>query len=234
MPRPAQIKRRLKLRHLEILAAVVESGTMGKAAQQLAISQPVVSKAIADLEQMLGVRLLDRGKHGAEPTLYGSALLKRSVAIFDEINRGVNEIDFLADPTAGELRIGCTETLTAGLVSAVVEKLSRRHPKLIFHLELADVATLRDHFLRERKCEFIISRALPPATEPDLDMEALFHEQFIVVVGPGSKWLRRRKIALADLVDEPWILSPFEIVPGTPVFEAFRTIGLDRKSTRLN
>jgi len=125
MPRPAQIKRRLKLRQLEILSAVAESGTMGKAAQRLAVSQPVVSKAIADLEQMLGVQLLDRGQRGAEPTLYGRALLRRSLAIFDEINQGVSEIDFLADPTAGELHIGCTETITAGLVAAAIERLSQ-------------------------------------------------------------------------------------------------------------
>jgi DNA-binding transcriptional LysR family regulator len=55
-----QIGRRLKLRDLRILMAVVDCGTMGKAAERLAISQPVVSKAIADMEHALGVRLLDR------------------------------------------------------------------------------------------------------------------------------------------------------------------------------
>jgi len=226
MPRPAQAKRRLKLRQLEILSAVAESGTMGKAAQRLAVSQPVVSKAIADLERTLGVQLLDRGQRGAEPTLYGRALLRRSLAIFDEINQSVNEIDFLADPTAGELHIGCTETITAGLVAAAIERLSRRHPKLVFHMELADVATLRQHFLRERKCELIIGRMVSAAAEPDMETEALFNERPMVVVGPGNKWLGRRKIALAQLVDEPWILSSSESLPGAPLFEAYRAIKL--------
>ena len=61
-----QVSRRLKLRHLHVLRAVVEHGSMMKAAEQLAVSQPVVSKAIADLEQTLGVRLLERGKRGAD------------------------------------------------------------------------------------------------------------------------------------------------------------------------
>src|SRR3954468_15194910 len=83
-----RIGRRLKLRDLRILMAVVESGTMGKGAKHLAISQPVVSKAIADMEHALGVRLLDRSQQGVEPTPYGRALIKRGIAIFDEMRQG--------------------------------------------------------------------------------------------------------------------------------------------------
>src|SRR5947209_8996918 len=115
--------RRIKLRQLEVLAAVVESGTMGKAADRLAITQPVISKAIADLEHTLGVRLLDRGPHGAEPTLYGNALLKRSVTIFDELRQSVGEIRFLSDPTAGELRIGCGDSMLSGLLPIIINGL---------------------------------------------------------------------------------------------------------------
>jgi DNA-binding transcriptional LysR family regulator len=81
MQRTEQISRRLKLRQLNVLLAVAQWGSMAKAADHLAISQPVVSKAIAELEHVVGVRLLDRGPYGVEPTLYGRALLKRSIAI---------------------------------------------------------------------------------------------------------------------------------------------------------
>src|ERR1041385_3886409 len=83
-----QISRRIKLRHLNVLLAVIEQGSMVKAAERLAITQPVVSKAIADLESLLGVQLVDRGPQGIEPTLYGRALLKRSVSIFDDLKTG--------------------------------------------------------------------------------------------------------------------------------------------------
>src|SRR5215467_6631281 len=117
MHRAEQISRRLKLRHLNVLLSVVEKGSMAKAAKQLAISQPVVSKAIAELEQMLGVRLLDRdrGLQSVEPTVYGNALIKRSAAIFDDLRTSVSELEFLADGTAGEIRIGTTESISAGL-----------------------------------------------------------------------------------------------------------------------
>ena len=89
-----RIGRRLKLRELHILLAVAERGSMAKAAHDLAISQPVVSKTIADLEHTLGVRLLDRSRQGIEPTPYGRALLRRSFAAFDELREGARRSNF--------------------------------------------------------------------------------------------------------------------------------------------
>src|SRR5437660_5964432 len=103
--------RRLKLADLRLLHAVVQWGGMAKAAAHLNISQPAVSKAIAALEHTLGVRLLERHSQGVEPTVYGRALLKGGIAVFDELKQSLKQIEFLADPTAGELRIGCTEPL---------------------------------------------------------------------------------------------------------------------------
>src|SRR2546425_12076877 len=105
-----RIGRRLRLRDLHILSTVVQWGSMAKAASHLAMSQPAVSEAIASLEAALGVRLLDRTPHGVEPTLYASALLRRGLVVFDELRQGVKEIEFLADPTVGEVRIGCIES----------------------------------------------------------------------------------------------------------------------------
>src|SRR4051812_8924400 len=112
-----RVGRRLKLRDLHILLAVARSGSMGKAAADLAMSQPSISKAIADVEDAVGLRLFDRGPHGVEATIYGRALLKCGNAVFDELRQGVKELEFLTDPTIGELRIGCTETMAAGFVS---------------------------------------------------------------------------------------------------------------------
>jgi DNA-binding transcriptional LysR family regulator len=105
---------------------VVEESSMAKAAERLAISRPVISRTIADLEHMLGVTLLDRTARGIEPTLFGKALLRRGTAVFDELRQSVEEVAFLTDPQAGELRIACTEVWAAGLVPAAIERLSRR------------------------------------------------------------------------------------------------------------
>src|SRR5215510_1557097 len=220
-----RIGRRLKPRDLHIFMAVAEERNMAKAADRLAISRPVVSRTIADLEHTLSVPLFDRSPQGVELTLYGRALSKRSVAIFDELHQSVKEIEFLADPTTGELRVASNETVTAGLVSAVIDRLSRRHPQLVFQLEVGTSQTLQNYFLRERKCEVVVARPSTATPEPDIDMEPLYYEQLFVVAGPRNKWVGRRRIALGDLVDEPWILSTTETVPEAPVTKAFRAIG---------
>jgi len=114
---PAErIERRISLHDLRVLVAVVETGSMGRAARRLATSQPAVSRAIADLEHALGVRLLDRGRQGVEPTSYGRALVARGLAIFDELAQGIGDIGFLADPTAGQVRIGASIAVAVGFV----------------------------------------------------------------------------------------------------------------------
>src|SRR4026209_1945531 len=84
-----RVERRVSLRDLRVLVSVIESGSMGKAAKLLATSQPAISRSIADLEHAFGVRLLERSAHGVEPTRYGNALLKRGIAMFDELGQGV-------------------------------------------------------------------------------------------------------------------------------------------------
>src|SRR5882762_690460 len=119
-----RIGRRIKLQDLHVLMTVVQAGSMGKAAQRLNSTQPNISRAIAELEHALGVRLLDRHRQGIEPTEYGRALLDCGVAVFDDLRQGVKNIEFLADPTAGEVRIGSNPLLAATFVSAVVDRLS--------------------------------------------------------------------------------------------------------------
>src|SRR4051812_18060516 len=114
-----RIGRRLKLRDLHILLAVVQCGSMTKAAKHLSVSNPVISKAVADLEQTLAVRLLDRSPQGVEPTIYGRALLDRSLISFDELRQAVKQVEFLADPTAGDLRVGATIALATSFLPAV-------------------------------------------------------------------------------------------------------------------
>src|SRR5215471_19685478 len=106
-----RIGRRISLRDLNIFLIVAEKRSMSRAADQLAISQPVVSKTIADMEYVLGVPLLDRNRRGVEPTVYGQALIKRGFVVFDELRQSVKDIESLLDPTVSEARIGSTQTL---------------------------------------------------------------------------------------------------------------------------
>jgi len=221
-----RIGRRLKLRDVHIFLAVVQRGSMAKAADDLAISQPVVSKAIADLEHTLGVRLLDRSRRGVEPTMYGRAVINHGIAAFDELKQAVEEVQFLADPNVGEVRIGSTEAMTAGLVPVVIDHLSRQFPGLVFNVIQAPTVTLQYRDLRERRVELILGRMVTPVADEDLNVEALFDDPLFVVAGANSKWLRRRRIDPNDLINEPWSLPPYDSFVGSRIVDIFRAIGL--------
>src|SRR5262245_41788509 len=129
-----RIGRRVKLQDMHILLATVQCGSMAKAANHLAISQPVVSRSIASLEHALGVRLLDRSRNGVEPTMYGRALLEHGLAAFNELRLGVKAIEFLSDPATGEVRVGCLSVLGAGLMATVIDRFSRQYPRVLINV----------------------------------------------------------------------------------------------------
>ena len=118
---------RLKLHELQVVLAVAQAGSMAKAAAQLAMSEPAVSRSISDMERTLGVSLFDRSSKGVRPTPYGRALIKRSVAVFDELRQGMREIETIKDPTIGEVHIGATSTIAeVGIVAAVIGQMSQK------------------------------------------------------------------------------------------------------------
>jgi DNA-binding transcriptional LysR family regulator len=226
MDRERRVGRRLKLRHMEILLAVVETGSMAKAGTRLSISQPAISRAIAEMEHTLGVPIFDRGPKGVEPTQYGRALLKRGVAAFDEIAQAVKDIDFLADPSAGELWIGTSPGLAEGLVLGVIDRLSRQYPRVVVHIVAGGLLTQHEA-LRQRRIEFGFAGSTGDASEEDIDAEMLYEEPLVIVAALENPWARRRKIKLAELVNEPWTWPAAGTIFDSLVTEAFRANGID-------
>jgi DNA-binding transcriptional LysR family regulator len=226
-----RIGRRVRLRDLHIFLTVVQFGGMAKAALHLGISQPSVSEAIADLEAALGVRLLDRTRRGIEPTPHGATLLTYGRAAFDELRQGIKEIEFLDDPTVGEVRLACPEIIAAGFLVPTIELLSRRHPKVTLRVMQANTPTLEFPELHERNADLTLARL---AREPSggkltdaLDAEVLFNDRFCVAAGSQSRWARRRKIDLTELVNEPWIMAPYDNPGSQALIDLFRAHGLD-------
>lgn len=222
-----RIGRRIRLRDLHIVLAVAECGSMSKASEHLAISHPVVSKTISDLEHSLGVRLFDRNSQGVELTAYGRALLNCGNAVFDEIRQGLKQIEFLAHPDSGDLRIGCPEVEIAGIIPAVVEQFTKQYPRVRLTVIHANTSMLQFDELRSRNVELIIGRVSAPFMEDDLVLENLFTESLVAVAGRESPWHRRRRLTLAELIDEPWVLPPYNSLRGPMVAGFFRSNKLE-------
>jgi DNA-binding transcriptional LysR family regulator len=221
-----RIGRRIKLRDLHILLAVAECGSMSKASVRLGVSHPVVSKTISDLEHSLGVRLFDRGPQGVELTTYGNALVNSGVIVFDEMRQGLKQIEFLANPNSGDLRIGCPDVDIAGIIPEIVDRFYSQYPSIRLQVIHANTSLMQFGELRGRNVELLIGRVPTVLLEDDLALENLFNESLVAVAGRHSRWSRRRRLELADLIDEAWILPPYDSVRGPLIAEIFRANGL--------
>jgi DNA-binding transcriptional LysR family regulator len=222
-----RLGRRLRLRELHMLSAVVRCGSMAKAARELSMSQPAVSEAITNLEETFRVPLLDRSSRGVEPTIYADALLKRSAAVFDELKQSIRDIEFLADPTIGELTIGSPESIIATVLPRIVERFSQRHPRIVLCIDDVASPAIRAPGLRDRRHDLIFARWHPDdAPVDDLNMEPLFDDPFVVAAGKHTSWARRRKVDLAELANQPWILPPPETWNYAWIAREFRARGL--------
>jgi len=221
-----RIERRLKLHDLKVVATVAQLGSMGKAAAVLHTSQPVISRSIADLERALGVRLLERDRRGVRVTEYGQALLDCGVAVFDALHQGLKAIEFLGDPTVGEVRIGSTSPMTARLLPSVFNDLGRRHPGISIHVTEVTRIAQQYRELRERNVDLVIGR-IAQSPEDDIDTEVLFYDRTYVVAGSRSRWIGRRKIQLSEIAGERWALPPLDSVVGATIAETFRRRNLN-------
>jgi DNA-binding transcriptional LysR family regulator len=222
-----RIGRRVKLRDLHIALAVADAGSMTRAAEELAVSYPVVSKTISELEQTLGVRLFDRSISGVEPTHYGRALLQSGVAVFDEMRKGLQQIESIKQPDVGELRLGSSIVTDAGLMPAIIEQFSQEFPRALVDVLPENIAIQQYDNLRDRKVEMVFGRLPAIMNEPDLVAETLFDEPNLVVAGSESRWAKRRKLTLADLIGEPWVLAQPGSLARSLHEQTFRNSGLE-------
>jgi DNA-binding transcriptional LysR family regulator len=228
-----QIGHRLRLRDLHVFFTVAQVGSMSKAAARIGVSTPTVSEVIAGLEHGLGVRLFDRGPKGVEPTRYGDALLKRALTVFDELKQSIKDIEYLEDPASGEIRIAAALAIAFTVIPHVFERFTKRYPRVVLHFDevTSSVATRDLRELRERKYDLILERGKPSETEEraadDLNIETLFDDQLVIVAGSKNKWAtRRRKIDLAEVVNEPWIMQAPHSWNHSVLSEEFRARGL--------
>jgi DNA-binding transcriptional LysR family regulator len=220
----------LRLRDLHLFFSVARSGSMGRAAAQLRVTQPAISKAIADLEATLGVRLFDRSPHGVELTKYGNVLLRCGSAVFDELRQGIKNIEFLSDPAAGELLIGCPEVISSSILPPILERFIQQNPGVFLDVDAggADVLIRK---LVDRSLDLVLAptgnRMSVERFDNELNFETLFNDELIVAAGIQTRWAHRRKVDLAELASEHWIITAADDWSQIILAEAFQSRGLD-------
>jgi DNA-binding transcriptional LysR family regulator len=196
----------------------------------------VFLQAIADLERVIGARLVDRGPRGVAATTYGEALLRRGTEAFDAIKLGIRDIEFLQNPGSGEVAVGADMSYIAGgFMSAILQDIAKLHPHLAVHVVETTTAASAPEFreLRDRQVDLMLGRMTSPIVSDDLQVEKLFDESIVIAASAQSPWAARRKIELAELADAPWILAPVNNLARALLEAAFRAKGLEPPLPRV-
>lgn len=195
---------RIDPKQLRYLRAIIEHRTFARAAEVLGLSQPALSRSISELERETGTRLLDRGRQGATPTVFGQALAARSVAIDAELRHAQEDVDRLKSAKAGQIVIGTTMVPSASVTPRAVSALVRERPGLVvkvveyFEYDLLMAVRLGD-------VDLMIGPTYKTAQPDDLVEQPLFHSSVAVITRKSHRLARRRRLRIADLVHENWV-----------------------------
>lgn len=195
-------------RQFENVLAVVEKGSLGKAAEMLNVSQPALTKSIRRLEEHLGVPLFYRDARGMRPTIYGEVLHAHAQGITISIEQALREIAELRSGSEGAIRVAAGPIMTNEILAKAVRRIMRERPKLRINIHTAIGNTRND--LIAGKYDFILA-LLPPGDPPSwLRQEPIFDDRIALIARPRHPLAQRKRVSARDLVKASWVLP----VPG--------------------
>lgn len=201
------LTRRVRLRHLVVATAVARHGSIRDAGTALHLTQPAISRTIGELEQLLGVRLFDRGPKGMAVSTDGAKLIPHMQAIVAEAGSLLRHADEMVDGGGGEVRVGTLLAGTADTLPDAVFEFSQRFPGT----RVAIVEGTPDRLHQELMAgnvDLVLGRAAPLAFRPGVDLERLYDDEVRIVCSPEHP-RSTHETGLAELVDEEWILPPY-------------------------
>ncbi|WP_240162899.1 pca operon transcription factor PcaQ [Paraburkholderia sp. Cy-641] len=199
---------RVKFRHLQCFLAVAQFGSVQRAADSLSITQPAVSKTVAELEAILGVKLFERGRHGAVPTREGQLFMPHASACVSALRQGVDLLARAEGAAAATLEVGVLPTVAAVLVPPVLRRFAAQWPRVIVRLATGANPELLER-LKAGSIEFAIGRLADPERMVGLSFEQLFTEPLIAVVRARHPLAQGPGLQAASLEEFPVVLPPF-------------------------
>jgi DNA-binding transcriptional LysR family regulator len=202
-----RLPRHLKMSELRVFVAVLEHRSFHKAAAAVHLTQPAVTKAIAGLEEMLGVRLFDRHTHGVVPTAHGLSFAPRAVAVFDELRRAAQDLALVSSGARGTLRVGTVPMPAIPFLPIAIQQLTAARPDALVSVVEARESELVER-LRKRDIELAILRLALFDLDEDLHADTLFDEKLCVVASKDHAFAARKTLSWPELLRERWVLPP--------------------------
>ncbi len=205
------IHHHLKIKHLKMLVALADQETVAKVAVTLNVSQPAVSKMLAEMETGLGIELFERAGRGIRPTAYGDLLIRYARDILFNLVKANEEIHLLSSGVNGRIRVGILVGLATQVLLSAVKTLKAGWPNITIAIrEGTYTQNMQD--LRSGAIDLLIGRVY---VHPDLDnfeVEVLYEEPLVLVAAHDHPLVQRHKIQWKDLESLPWIM-PMEDSP---------------------
>jgi len=194
----------INLRHLRLFAAVVDHGGFTKAATQLGISQPAISKSLAELERTLHVRLLDRSGRSSQLTHAGRILHARAREIFGVERLAERELREIRGLKSGSLRVAASPTIATYLLPPILARFHRRRPTVqIRSIQARDITVVK--LLLESRVD--VALAEDPQTHELVEATAWRDDELVVVAPLQHEILGRESITPGDLADVPFLVN---------------------------
>ncbi|MFK4441835.1 DNA-binding transcriptional LysR family regulator [Caballeronia udeis] len=203
------LSRKLKLQQLIVVAKVIDSGSLLRAANEMGMTQPAITKAVQELEAFLDAPLFERSNRGVVPTELGRLLGQRAKSMITELRYLTDEINALQSGTAGHVIVGTLIAASARLLPVTIAKLKAQAPDMLITVREASTAQLFPA-LATGDLDIAVGRLpereLPLASAFPLHHEVLFQESMCIVVGAKHHFNLPARPHLADLRDLPWIV----------------------------
>lgn len=220
----------MNLRQLQTLLVIAECRSISRAAERLHVSQPAVTKSLRELERSLGVSLFERSARGLSATRYGESLIRHAKSVSAELRHAGEELAALRGAATGRISVGTAPIGAAKIVPHAVAAVLHDQPGLVVNVVEGTHATL-----------------LPGVTVGELDLffgplgddgpgeglveEVLFYDRLHIVARRDHPLAKRRRLMLADLIDQDWVLPPTTVRPRRQLENAFRRAGLKPPTT---
>lgn len=205
-PNASTLPFRLKFRQLVLLDALGDSLSLRKAAALANLTQPAATRAMAELESAFGVQLFERSHRGMAPTVYGEALVRHARQVLFDVQRAHDEIQALRSGSHGFVRVGALLSSSVRLLPMAIGEVKRQFPRMRISVEQLPQPPLISK-LREGSLDMVLCRLVTHSVDAEnLDQVVLFDDDFVLVASRNHRLARTKSLALADLVDEPWVL----------------------------
>ncbi|MCB1076263.1 MAG: LysR family transcriptional regulator [Verrucomicrobiae bacterium] len=195
----------MDLRHLRYFNAVAEALSFSGASRRLRIAQPALSRAVRELEDELGVELIDRRKRKIRLTPAGETLLRDASVLIEHIEETARRVRRTASGEIGELRLGYIGPPVIGFLGSLIDEYRSLHPGV--HIVLEERTPERVWEMVDRgRLSVGITRPVLAYRSLGLPQEILFEEKFCAAIPMNHPWTNRSRIRWAELDGQPAIL----------------------------